>query len=176
MPLKTLVGAEAMLSLQFLNKWKASGRLMHGRDLQILEAEPRIKGWQEVRHIVTEPCLMQLWQGQGEVTETLHYWTFGGLWSFGFSWVLLSQLTTSVILAQISALGKDSEGKICPVGYWLDELSIPFLVNFAAPKVPAYYMFPSNAQSFKCQTNRNQNSGPHLEVDTTATIFFLSEL
>lgn len=58
MPLKTLVGAEAMLSLQFLNKWKASGRLMHGRDLQILEAEPRIKGWQEVRHIVTEPCLM----------------------------------------------------------------------------------------------------------------------
>lgn len=64
-------------------------------------------------------------------------------------WVLLdplSQLTTSVILAPISALGKDSEGKICPVGYWLDELSIPFLVvNFAAPKGPAYYMFPSNA-------------------------------
>jgi len=51
-----------------------------------------------------------------------------------------------VILAPISALGKDSEGKICPVGYWLDELSITFLVvNFAAPKGPAYYMFPSNA-------------------------------
>lgn len=108
---KDLVGAEAKLSLTFLNKWKKPWRLVPGRDLQIPEAEPGIScGLAESQGHGDGTLHNMVVEGEEKVTKTPHSWCLESC-SF-FCAPFSPQL--SAILAQTSALGKDSVGKVSP--------------------------------------------------------------